>query len=171
MNRAPRKIVIKGTSAAGTSTLAADLVRQLGVISIELDALHHGPNWSAPTSEDFRARVRESMAAAPDGWVIDSNYDSKLDDTVVTEADTTVWLWRLWGRTTDRILNQVDLWNGNRDSWRGAFLGRESLFAWALRSHVRHRREWPGRFGQHPRFVRLRSDAEVCRWLREPGAG
>lgn len=171
----PRNIVVKGTSGAGKSTFAAELACRLGLTYIELDALHHGPNWSEPTIEDFRARVREAMASAPDGWVIDGNYDSKLGETVVAEVDTIVWLdlplgiklKRLWGRTIDRITNNVELWNGNRDSWRGAFIGRESLFVWTLRSHVRGRRELPARFAGDPRLVRLRSDAEVRRWLGE----
>ena len=69
------------------------------------------------------------MEQAPDGWVIDGNYDSKLGDLVVDEADTIVWLdlplsvkwFRLWRRTMHRIRNEIELWNGNRETWRGAF--------------------------------------------------
>jgi hypothetical protein len=140
---------------------------------VELDALHHGPNWSEPTDEEFRARVREAMDAAPRGWVIDGNYESKLGDTVIGEAETIVWLdlplrlklGRLWRRTSDRIRDDVELWNGNKENWRNAFWGRESLFAWMLRTHVSQRREWPRRYGADPRFVRLRSDAEARVWL------
>ena len=53
----PRTIVVKGTSGAGKSTFAAELAPRLGLPYIELDALHHGPNWSAPTAEEFRTRV------------------------------------------------------------------------------------------------------------------
>jgi adenylate kinase family enzyme len=173
----PRKIVVKGTSGAGKSTLATELARRLALPYIELDALHHGPNWSAPTDDAFRDRVRESMAAAPGGWVVDGNYDSKLGDTVVAVADTIVWLdlpaWiklrRLWSRTMHQIRHDVELWNGNRETWRGAFLDHDALFTWMIRSRVRHRRQWPARFGQDPRFVRLRSDAAVRRWLDEQG--
>ena len=169
----PRKIVLKGTSGAGKTTLATELARRLDLPHVELDALHHGPNWSEPTAEAFQCRVQAAMAAAPAGWVIDGNYDSKLDDLVVAAADTIVWLdlplgvklRRLWRRTTHRLRDKVELWNGNRESWRGAFIGRESLFVWAIRQHVRHRRAWPARFGPDPRLVRLRSATEVGRWL------
>jgi adenylate kinase family enzyme len=177
--RAPRTIVVKGTSGAGKSTFAAELARRLRLAYVELDALYHGPNWSEPTPGEFCARVREAMAAAPGGWVIDGNYDSKLGETLVDAADTIVWLdlplaiklRRLWRRTLHRIRDDVELWNGNRESWRGAFMGRDSLFVWTIHAHIRHRRQWPARFGQDPRHVRLRSDAEARRWLDEQVRG
>jgi adenylate kinase family enzyme len=174
----PRKINVKGTSGAGKSTFGAELARRLDLSYVELDALHHGPNWSAPTSDEFCAQVRAVMESAPNGWVIDGNYDSKLGDTVVAAADTIVWLdlplqvkmRRLWGRTMHRIRNEVELWGGNRETWRDQFLSRESIFYWTVHAHIEHRREWPTRFGQDPRFVRLRSDAEARRWLDEQTA-
>lgn len=39
----PRRIVVKGSSGSGKSTVADELARRLGVPHIELDALHHGP--------------------------------------------------------------------------------------------------------------------------------
>jgi len=175
----PRRIVIKGTSGAGKSTFAAELARRLGLPCVELDALHHGPHWSAPTPEEFQARVRTAMTAAANGWVIDGNYDAKLGETVTGVADAIVWLdlplgvklRRLWRRTLHRIRDDVELWNGNRETWRGAFVGRDSLFVWTLRAHVRHRRAWPARFAGDPRVVRLCSTAEARRWLDEQTAG
>jgi adenylate kinase family enzyme len=177
--RAPRRVAVRGTSGAGKSTFAAELARRLGLAHIELDALHHGPNWSAPTAEEFRARVRAAMAAAPAGWVIDSDYDAKLGETVLGAADTIVWLDlplrvtfpRLWRRTLHRIRHGVELWGGNRETWRDQFASRHSIFYWTLRAHVRQRREWPARFGGDPRLVRLRSDAEVRRWLDGQAGG
>jgi adenylate kinase family enzyme len=174
----PRRICIKGTSGAGKSTFGAELARRLNLSFIELDALHHGPNWSAPTSEEFQATVRAVMDAASEGWVIDGNYDSKLGDMVVAAADTIVWLdlplhvkmRRLWVRTMHRIRHEVELWGGNRETWRDQFLSRESIFFWTVRSHIEHRREWPARFDDDPRFVRLRSVMEARRWLEEQTA-
>lgn len=37
-------------------------------------------------------RVCAAMAAAPEGWAIDGNYDLKLAGMVVGVADTIVWL-------------------------------------------------------------------------------
>ncbi|MGB2874351.1 MAG: hypothetical protein WBB76_02635 [Gaiellaceae bacterium] len=168
-----RRVNVKGISGSGKSTFAAELARRLELPYIELDALHHGPNWSEPTREEFRARVLESMAAAPGGWVIDGNYEGKLGDTVIREADTIVWLdlpfrlkarW-LWRRTAHRIRDDVELWSGNRESWRGVLWGRDALFWWMVRGHFRHRRKWPRRFAGDDRVVRLRSVQEARKWL------
>jgi adenylate kinase family enzyme len=178
-SRVPRTIVVKGTSGAGKSTFAAELARRLGLAYIELDALHHGPNWSEPTPEEFCARVRGAMAAAPRGWVIDGNYDTKLGETVVAAADTIIWLdlplaitlRRLWRRTLHRIRHDVELWGGNRETWRDQFLSRHSIFFWTIHAHIEHRRQWPARFGQDPRLVRLRSAEAARRWLDEHAPG
>ena len=175
----PQRVVVKGTSGVGKSTFAATLARRLGVPFIQLDALHHGPNWSEPPDGVFRARVRDAMDGAPDGWVVDGNYGTKLGATVLGAADTIVWLDlplrvmfpRLWRRTMHRIVNKVELWNGNRESWRDQFASRETIFFWAVRSHFEHRREWPARFASEPRLVRLRSDAEARRWLERQASG
>ena len=168
-----RRVNVKGISGSGKSTFARELARRLDLPYVELDALHHGPNWSEPSAEEFRVRVREAMTAAPDGWVIDGNYEGKLGDTVISQADTIVWLdppfhvkaRRLLRRTITRIRDDVELWSGNRESWRGAFWGRDALFWWMVRGHFRHRRQWPQRYGGDPRFVRLRSIEEAQRWL------
>jgi adenylate kinase family enzyme len=168
-----RRICVKGTSGSGKSTFAVELARRLGLAYIELDALHHGPNWNEATAEVLRDRVREAIEAAPDGWVIDGNYESKLGDLVVDEADTIVWLDlplsvkvpRVWRRTMHRIRNNVELWNGNRERWQDLFAGRNSVVYWAFSGHGRHRREWPKRFEGDTRLVRLRSQDEADRWL------
>ena len=174
----PQRVTVKGTSGVGKTTFGTELARRLGVPFIELDALHHGPNWAAPPDEVFRARVRQALDATPDGWVIDGNYDTKLGDTVLGEVDTIVWLdfplWvtfpRLWRRTLHRIRNDVELWAGNRETWRDQFASRETIFFWSVRSHFEHRRHWPARFGDDPRLVRLRSPREAQRWLDAQGA-
>jgi adenylate kinase family enzyme len=169
-----RRVNVKGTSGSGKTTFAQELARRLDLPYIELDALHwRVPGWIEPTDEEFRASVREALDARPDGWVVDGNYDSKLGDLVLGQADTIVWLdlplrvklRRLWRRTIVRIRDQVELWNSNRETWRDAFFSRESLFRWMLKTHVRHKREWPARFAGDPRFVRLRSVEEARRWL------
>jgi adenylate kinase family enzyme len=171
----PRRISVKGTPGSGKTTFAAELARRLALTCIELDELHWGPNWSVGSTDEFRTRVHEAMAASPDGWVIDGNYDSKLGDTVTSEADTIVWLdlplplklHRVWQRTLHRIRDDVELWHGNRETWRGVIGSRDSLVLWTIRTHRRHRRQWPVRFAGDPRLVRLRSTAAASRWLDE----
>jgi adenylate kinase family enzyme len=169
-----RRVNVKGTSGSGKSTFAAEIARRLDLPYVELDALHwSSPNWVEPTPEHFQAAVREAMEARTDGWVIDGNYEGKLGDTVLREADTIVWLdlplrvklRRLRRRTMERIDGGTELWGGNRETWRGAVWGRDSLFWWTVKMHVQHRRRWPGRFAGDPRLVRLRSVEEARRWL------
>ena len=168
-----RRINVKGTSGSGKTTFAKELASRLELPYIELDALHHEPNWTEATAEVFRARVREAMAAAPDGWVVDGNYEVKLGDTVLAEADTIVWLdlplllklRRIWRRTRHRIRNDIELWNGNRETWRNALWGWDSLFWWMVRGHFRHRRGWPRLFGNDRRLVHLQSVGDANRWL------
>jgi len=171
------RVNVKGISGSGKSTFSRELADRLGVPYLEIDAIHHGPNWTEASAEELQARIRKFMASARDGWVIDGNYESKLGDLVLGAADKIVWLdpplrvslRRLWRRTVTRIRDQVELWSGNRESWRGGFWGRESLFAWTVRSWVRHRRKWPRKFAGDPRVVRLRSAKEALRWLEQQG--
>jgi adenylate kinase family enzyme len=134
---------VKGISGSGKSTFSRKLAERLGVPYLEIDALNHiGPNWTEATPRELQASVREFMAGAPDGWVIDGNYESKLDDLVVDAADQIVWLdlplrvsmGRLWRRTRTRIRDGVALWGGNRETWRDGFLGWNSLAPWAIRA-------------------------------------
>jgi hypothetical protein len=168
------RVNVKGISCSGKSTFGRELAARLDVPYLELDAVHHiGPNWTEATAEQLQASVRAFMAGTPDGWVIDGNYESKIGDLVIDAADQIVWLdlplgvsmRRLWHRTSSRIRDGVELWGGNRESWRGGFLGWNALAPWAVRAWVRQRLTWPRRFSGDPRLVRLRSPVEARRWL------
>jgi adenylate kinase family enzyme len=173
VTRVARRIVVLGPSGNGKTTVARALAARLGVPHVELDALHHGPNWAEPPADEFRRVVAAALAG--DGWVADGDYSHKLGDLVLERAETAVWLdqplplilWRLWRRTYRRIRRGEELWSGNRESWRSAFWGRESLFAWTIRSHFRKRRTLPELFARHPQLevVRLRSAEAVRRFL------
>jgi adenylate kinase family enzyme len=166
-----RRIAIKGSSGAGKSILAAALSYRLGLPHVELDGLHHGPNWAAPSAELFRARVAEVLDDER-GWIVDGNYEAKLGTFVLDRADLIVWLdlplpiklVRLTRRTARRYLLQENLWNGNRETLRGMFWGGDALFTWAVRCHFRHQRDWPALL-RGRQVVRLRSALETRAWL------
>lgn len=163
------KIAITGPSGSGKTTLAAELARALGLRHVEIDALHHGPNWESCGPEVLRERV--AAATDGDGWVTDSTYHTMLGNLVVDRADVLVWLdlpiplvmWRLLRRTHQRNKHRVELWNGNvepgwRESWR--------YLIWpALTRAFENRRDFPARY-RHVDVRRLRSDAEVAAFVQ-----
>jgi hypothetical protein len=169
-----KRAVVQGTSGSGKTTFSTALAARMGVPHIELDALHHGPNWTEASSVELQERVLAAIEAT-DRWVVDGNYERKFGDLVLERADTVVWLdlplhvclARLWRRTSGRIRDDVELWNGNKESWRGALWGTESLFVWTVRSHVHRRRTFPAHLERLPQLdvVRLRSATEADAWL------
>jgi adenylate kinase family enzyme len=165
-----RVAIVASASGNGKTTLGRELARRLDVPFLELDALVHGPNWVETPDDELRALVEPVVAS--DGWVIDGSYRSKLGELVLAGADTVVWLdlpirvWlpRLVRRTLRRIRGHELLWNGNTESYRTAFWGRESLIAYSLRMHVSRRRRYAGQLAPYS-VVRLRTPRQVQRWL------
>jgi adenylate kinase family enzyme len=166
------RIAVVGTTCSGKTTVARRLAEQEGVRHIELDALHWGPNWSEPSADDFRSQVEKALAT--DGWVADGGYHGKLGDLVLERAELVVWLdpplptilGRLAARTLRRIRGREELWGGNRETWRGAFLSRDSLFLWALKTHRPRRKRYEERLARLE-VVRLTSSADTETWLAE----
>jgi adenylate kinase family enzyme len=165
-----RVAVIASASGNGKTTLGRALAARLGVRFLEVDALVHGPGWRETPDEELRALVEPVVRS--DGWVIDGVYERKLGTLVLDAADTIVWLdlplrvWlpRLLRRTARRLTGRERLWNDNRETLRGAFWGRESLFGFALAAHFRRRRELPSALAGYP-VVRLCSTRAVRGWL------
>lgn len=170
-----RRIVFQGISGSGKTTLARRVAAALDVPFVETDALVHGPGWSETGDAELRELLRPTVER--DGWVLDSDYRRKIGTYVMEHADTVVWLdlplrtclRRLWRRTVPRIRNQEELWNGNTESWRAAFVGWESLFVFAIRKHVAQRRDLPELLARpelaHVELVRLRTPAAVEAWV------
>ena len=171
-----RRVAVIGGSATGKTTLSRELAARLGVPHIELDALHHDPGWTEVSAEVLRSRVDAAMAAAPDGWVSDGTYHSKLGVSVVERADTLVFLdlpflltlGRVVRRTIRRSLRREELWNGNRETLRNSFFSRDSIVWWVITQHGKTRRKWPARYAPltHLEVVRLRSPREVREFLQ-----
>ena len=126
--------------------------------------------WTETSDEELRSLVEPVVAT--EGWVIDGSYGRKLGGLVLDGADAVVWLdlpihvWfpRLVRRTVRRMRGHEVLWNGNTETLKNVTWGRESLFAWAFRSHFRRRRDYPRKLAPYS-VIRLRSTKEVEHWL------
>ena len=164
-----------GGSCVGKTTVSRRLAALLGVPHIELDALHHDRGWQEAPADVLQARVRAAFDAAPDGWVADGDYRSKLGSLVLDRADTVVLLeapfhvafGRALRRTIGRTVTREELWNGNREQIRFLF-SRYWIPWWVLQTHRQKAREIPRRVAEHPHLdlVHLRSASEVERWLQ-----
>ncbi|MBK1689218.1 AAA family ATPase [Rubrivivax gelatinosus] len=169
------RVVVIGTSGAGKSTFAKRLAARLGVPRVELDALHWLPGWTARDPDDFRARVAEAVAG--EAWVADGNY-SVARDVLWPRATDIVWLnygrhvvWpRVLRRTVARVAGRQELWAGNRESFRQAFLSRQSILLWSLTTFAKNRVKY-AELRADPRWAglrwhELRTPREAQAWLR-----
>lgn len=173
-----RRISVVGNTGAGKSTVARALQQRLGLARLELDAVHHLPEWTTLHRDPFRSLVSQFIADEP-SWVIDGNY-AAVRDLIWEAADTVVWLDPELGpnmravvaRTVRRVVTGEELWNGNRERWANLFKLHDpdaSIIRWAWSRHAvvrdRYRREAEDPAHGHLRFVRLGSRAEVRAWL------
>jgi adenylate kinase family enzyme len=169
------RVVVIGTSCCGKTTLARRVADVTGSPHVELDALHWRPGWSEAPLDEFRAEVRWRT----DGprWVVDGNY-SKVQDIVWTRATDAVWLnypfpvvfGRALSRTLRRVLLREVLFNGNRESFKNAFMSRDSILWWVVTTHWRRRRQYRAIFAERAfpqlRLTELRHPRDAERLLR-----
>jgi adenylate kinase family enzyme len=164
------RIVVIGPSGSGKTWLSAQLADNLGLRHIEIDALHHGPNWQPCSREELRERV--GAATEGDGWISDGAYHTMIGELVFERAETVAWLdlpvrlvmWRLLRRTYLRKKHRTELWHGNREGpWRESI----RFLIWpAFKRSFENRRRLPSVFARHPQLTvhRLRSDEAVHRF-------
>ena len=178
----PQRVLIAGVTGSGKTTLARRIATKFNLIHHEIDALHHGANWT-PRPE-FLDDVR--AFAATDRWVTEWQYTSKGTDEIMTpRAQLALWLdypWpvvraRLIRRTLSRSIRRTEMYNGNVEKplWQLAMTTdpNENILVWQTRT----RGFWTAKMPQeHQRFphltiVRLRHPRETERWLRQNPAG
>jgi len=169
-----RRILITGPSGAGKSTLRETISETLHLPTVEIDSLHHGPNWSSrPT---FAAEV-DQFTSGP-SWVIEWQY-ARVRPLLLSRADTLVWLnhnrWtvtqRVVHRTVRRRMHHVELWNGNYEPpLRTLFTDRDHIIRWSWRTHRQRERDAlaVARQPSGPVVVRLVGQAQVDAWVRGP---
>lgn len=166
-----RRIAVLGPSGSGKSTFARQLGGLLNLPVIELDALFHRPNWEETPRNEFREIVEDRLTELDDAWVCDGNYGTTRD-IIFPKADTIIWLRlpfrtvypRLVKRTLTRAWSGEELWNGNKESFRAAFLSRDSMLLWGIShwgDHHRHVERDLERIEHNAKLITLRSTRDV----------
>ncbi|KAF7309432.1 hypothetical protein MIND_00314000 [Mycena indigotica] len=126
------------------STTGRKLAEILGVPFISLDTLHWNPGWKASTGPEFHEKVQNALNAAPEGWVVDGNYSSKLGDLVDTNATDRIWLDppllqylpRIILRTLRRLLRLGEPCSpGCNERFTEVFFSRDSIIWWCITHH------------------------------------
>ena len=170
----PRRILAAGTSGSGKTTLAARIGKQLHVPHVEIDALFHGPDWTArPT---FKADVRR-LVAEP-AWVTEWQY-SQVRAVLAARAELVVWLDLSRARVMQQVvrrtlrlrLRRQTLWNGNIEPplWT-VFTDPEHIVRWAWSTHSKTTERVEALREERPDLdvARLASRSDVEHWVSGP---
>jgi adenylate kinase family enzyme len=165
---------VAGTSGSGKSTLARRIAAILDIDYFEIDALYHGPDWTA--NVEFLRSVTSRIAEP--AWVTEWQYTAARD-ALAARADLLVWLdlprhvvmRSVTRRTIRRSLLRTELWNGNREPpLRTVLSNHDHIIRWAWRTHASTTRLVTACVAQRPELmaVRLHSRTEAERWLDGP---
>ena len=154
-----QRVVIIGTTGAGKTTLGKALAAKLDAAFIELDALYWKANWTP--AADFVARVEKALQA--ERWVVDGNYNNRVQSRILHQADMVIWLdysfgtklWQLFGRTCRRTFRRETLWSNNTETFQKAFFSRNSIFLFFFKTHWRQRRRYEILFTDAPPHLTL----------------
>lgn len=171
----PQRIAVVGMSGAGKTTFGGQLARLLNYPVIEKDALTWDAGWKRVPKAEFTQRLLAELDSHPHQWIFDGNF-GKSSDIIWRQADTLIWLdysftatlRQLMQRTAWRVKYQVELWNGNYETWRSVY-GSQSIFRYALKSYHKCRTIYPALLKlpeyQHLNLVRFESPREADMWF------
>ena len=173
------RVVVIGTSCSGKTSLAQSLSDVLDVPNIELDAIHWLPNWEPRSTLELRSLVGQAVAS--DRWVADGYY-GQVRDIVWQKATCLIWLnypfrvvfWRALRRTISRVFTGVSVYSENTESFRRAFLSKDSILLWVITTFRRRRREIPLLLAEpefsHLRVMEFNGQRDADEFLRSVGA-
>ncbi len=171
-----KRVAVIGASCSGKTTFSRNLARLLKIKHVELDAIHWLPEWTPRPDEEFKSLVEREVAA--DSWIIEGGY-SKVREMIFARATTIIWLnysfpvtfYRALSRTTRRIFDKEILYSNNRETFRKAFMSRDSILLWVLQSYARKRRQFNELLKQpqyqNKQIFNLQKPADANRFLVE----
>lgn len=176
----PTRIRIVGTSGSGKSRLAEVVVARMGLARLELDAVFWDAGWTYRDLDEAQGIVRAFLAAHPEGWVADGNWNSRLGGLMEPGtpggAEIVVWvdhprrvvMWRVLRRTVRRGILREELWHGNRERVRSwlTWNPEGNIIRWAWTSYPTMQRRMKARIAAGDPVVRLRGQREVDEWVR-----
>ena len=156
-----KKIAIVGSSCSGKTTLSKILEKRLGLNRIELDAINRQPNWQELDHAEFHKIVTRETGA--EEWIVDGNYNSRMNGLVLERADTIIWLnlpfltvyGRLFSRLYQRIVIGEELWNGNRENLCNTLFEKDSLLYWIPRRFWKTRKAYRRFFNKREYLSKL----------------
>lgn len=176
----PARIRIVGTSGSGKSRLAEEVAARTRRARLELDEVFWDAGWTYRDLAEAQARVRAFLAAHPERWVADGNWNSRLGGLMEPGtpggADVVVWvdhprrvvMWRVLRRTLRRGILREELWHGNRERVRSwlKWKPEDNILRWAWTSYPTMQRRMEARIAAGDPVVRLRGQREVDEWVR-----
>lgn len=164
--------MVIGSGGAGKSTFSRRLGEKLGVKVIHLDTFFWRPGWTETPEDAWRLKVEELCRG--ESWVMDGNFGGTLEtrfaacDTVVfLDMPRAVCVWRVLKRALMyRDVPRPDMAEGCREKLDLKFLHWVWTYPARRRPKILERLE---ELGGDKRVARLRSDADVERFLEEVG--
>ena len=142
------RIGIVGVAGSGKSTLAKLLAAKYELEHVELDSLFINANWVESDFDDFRKKVSNRLEKL-DGYIVDGNYKN-ISDLTWEKCTTIIWLnykrrliiKRVFFRTLKRVFTKEVLWNGNIETFKKAFMSKESILLWSWNTYNRRKNEF-----------------------------
>jgi len=172
---------ISVTGKGGKTTLSKALAKRFDLEFIEQDAIRHQANWVELSNEEHREVLGRLMDDADGAFVVDGNYSAvrdmllpRVETLIVLALPWRVMFWRTLKRTVLRRIRGEELWNGNTETFRSAFLTYSiDSVVWDLWiRRKRYRRFAADAEEQRPDHVRLiiiRSGKELNEFYEEHG--
>ncbi len=162
------KVLIRGVSCSGKSTLARRIAEELGLQRIELDEIRWKPGWQCLDEQIAANELKWYLSE--DNWIIDGN-NRLLKQYIAFDYDYLIWLdfpfpiviWRCLIRTFRRILRREIVCNGNRETFLRLFRKESSMLYWVFKT-FKSRREELQQQETDPNLIVIRSgeDEKNC---------
>ena len=167
-----QRVWVVGSCGTGKTTVARRIARALGTSSAHVDDYIWLPGWRLRDRGEMLTLVERRLSGAD--WVMEGNLRPSAERlwAIADRADFIVWLdlpfrvtfWRLVRRSFRRAAFREECCNGNRETFRHAFLSSNSILLYAFQTRRLRSTIYPDLLSYRP-HIRLRTVAQVEGWL------